>query len=921
MLSVDPHQGDEPSDEDDLARRAIGSGETESVAPRPAERNAGGDASARGIEGPGAIIGRYKLLQQIGEGGFGAVYMAEQKKPVKRKVALKIIKLGMDTKQVIARFEAERQALAIMDHPNIARVLDAGATDTGRPFFVMELVRGVPLTEYADTECLSTRDRLRLFIDVCRAVQHAHQKGIIHRDLKPSNVMVTLHDGKPVPKVIDFGIAKATSRDLTDKTLFTEYRQLIGTPAYMSPEQAEMSGLDIDTRSDIYSLGVLLYELLTGTTPFDTKRFKGLGLGEIQQMIREEEPHKPSTRLSELTRGKFTPGAKPTDDSASRNTSIQYIAKHRRTDAVNLRRQLTGDLDWIIMKCLEKERSRRYDTANGLATDVERHLNDEPVTAGPPGGTYRLRKAIRRNKGFFTGVAAVFAVLLAAAVVSTAFYLKTEAQRRLVVEKGISATAFLRRAERERDESITATRQAELVTKHLAETLAAVTPDGKGEEVSKAIDTHFRKTPQLEAKIRAAMVATYITLNRLDEAHRHLQALMKMEDLPRSEWDAALGIMRKQGQTLMAQRKHLDAERLTRMAIEIERHVLGEERHNTLFGLATAIVTQGAPGFAEDRFAEADRIMNRGMEIQRRVLGDEHPDTLSMMVAAIRTYYFWNRYDEAEELSRKLLEIQQRTLGKEHIDTLGSITGLALVLAKQHRTVESDKLFSEALEIQRRVFPAGHSDAIQSLDWLIFVHGAAGKVDEMRQLVVNVLAQLRSRADRPSATATEINAYAWRLVTTDPIDLRDPDAALPYARRAVEKSGGKNPSILDTLAVAQAMSGDTRRAAETMTRALGFVPPESITLRVPLQSKLAGYLTKLERFAKAEPLLIAVHEQINTYQPPSPQEVDAAIQRLIDLYDAWNTSEPGQGYAAKVAQYRALLTPVGDARSTQPADP
>ena len=258
-------------------------------------------------EKPGAIIDRYKILQLIGEGGFGAVYMAEQQKPVKRRVALKIIKLGMDTKQVIARFEAERQALAMMNHPNIATVLDAGATETGRPYFVMELVKGVPITEYCDTESLSTKDRLDLFIDVCHAVQHAHQKGIIHRDIKPSNVMVTLHDGKPVPKVIDFGIAKATNRELTDKTLFTEYRQLIGTPQYMSPEQAEMSGLDIDTRSDIYSLGVLLYELLTGTTPFDPKRLRSAALGEIQRIIREEEPDKPSTRLSEMSRALPSP--------------------------------------------------------------------------------------------------------------------------------------------------------------------------------------------------------------------------------------------------------------------------------------------------------------------------------------------------------------------------------------------------------------------------------------------------------------------------------------------------------------------------------------------------------------------------------------------------------------------------------------
>ena len=406
-------------------------------------------------EKPGAIIDRYKILQLIGEGGFGAVYMAEQQKPVKRRVALKIIKLGMDTKQVIARFEAERQALAMMDHPNIARVFDAGATETGRPYFVMELVKGVPITEYCDTENLSTKDRLDLFINVCHAVQHAHQKGIIHRDIKPSNVMVTLHDGKPVPKVIDFGIAKATNRELTDKTLFTEYHQLIGTPQYMSPEQAEMSGLDIDTRSDIYSLGVLLYELLTGTTPFDPKRLRSAALGEIQRIIREEEPHKPSTRLSEMSRHSGT-GVSPVsderdgpadsrDDRSTQKSSIQYIAKHRKTEPAQLSRQLRGDLDWIIMKSLEKERARRYETANGLAADIQRHLSDEPVLASPPSAVYQVRKFVRRHRQAVIA-GGVMAGVLVLGVVGTTFFM-FQAQANLEKFNLVAIGERLRQAE------------------------------------------------------------------------------------------------------------------------------------------------------------------------------------------------------------------------------------------------------------------------------------------------------------------------------------------------------------------------------------------------------------------------------------------------------------------------------------------
>src|SRR6185436_5999178 len=319
----------------------------------------------------GDKIGRYKLMEQLGEGGMGIVFVAEQKEPVRRTVALKVIKPGMDTRQVVARFEAERQALAMMNHPNIAKVLDAGATEVGRPYFVMELVRGIRITDYCDQANLSTKERLDLFIKVCQAIQHAHQKGIIHRDIKPSNILVTLHDGVPVPKVIDFGIAKATEGRLTDATVYTQLHQFIGTPAYMSPEQAEMSGLDIDTRSDIYSLGVLLYELLTGKTPFDAKELMASGIDAMRKTIREKEPARPSTRLATL-----------------HGEELTTAAKRRSTDTSKLFHQLQGDLDWIVMKCLEKDRSRRYQTANGLAVDLKRHLNNEAVVARPPSSAY-----------------------------------------------------------------------------------------------------------------------------------------------------------------------------------------------------------------------------------------------------------------------------------------------------------------------------------------------------------------------------------------------------------------------------------------------------------------------------------------------------------------------------------------------------
>jgi serine/threonine protein kinase len=350
-------------------------------------------------ECPGERIGSYKLLQQIGEGGFGVVWMAEQERPIRRRVALKIIKLGMDTKEVVARFEQERQALALMEHPNIARVFDAGATEWGRPFFVMELVRGIRITDYCDQENLSLPDRPKLFVQVCSAIQHAHQKGIIHRDLKPSNVLITLHDGVPVPKVIDFGIAKATQQQrLTDLTLFTQFEQMVGTPLYMAPEQAEMSGLDVDTRSDIYSLGVLLYELLTGRTPFDPERLMKAGHEEMRRVIREEEPPKPSTFVSTIALDLRT-----------------NVAKHRSSEGGRLISSIKGDLDWIVMKALEKDRNRRYETANGLAKDIERHLQNKPVQARPASASYRARRFVRRNK-VMVGAGAVVLVVFATGV-------------------------------------------------------------------------------------------------------------------------------------------------------------------------------------------------------------------------------------------------------------------------------------------------------------------------------------------------------------------------------------------------------------------------------------------------------------------------------------------------------------------------
>jgi serine/threonine protein kinase len=432
------------------------------------------DALARADESIGTCIGPYKLLQKIGEGGCGVVYMAEQEKPVRRRVALKVIKLGMDTKSVVARFEAERQALALMDHPNISRVLDAGATESGRPYFVMELVRGIKITEYCDQNQLETWERLKLFIQVCQAIQHAHQKGVIHRDIKPSNILVTIIDGLPVPKVIDFGIAKAIAGRLTDNTIFTAYEQFIGTPAYMSPEQAVMSGVDVDTRSDIYSLGVLLYELLTGRTPFETKELMERGIDGLRRTLQEQEPQRPSAVVTTME-----------------GSALTQVARSRHAEPLNLISLLSGDLDWIVIRALEKDRARRYETANGLAMDVQRFLDNEPVVARPPSRVYRLQKLVRRNKTTFIAGTMVAVTLIVGFGLSTWFWhQEREARKRAVVAERQALDA-----EQQQERLRMAAEDHQRITE-----AAFLVSQGRNEEADQMVDKVSELKPSLEAE-------------------------------------------------------------------------------------------------------------------------------------------------------------------------------------------------------------------------------------------------------------------------------------------------------------------------------------------------------------------------------------------------------------------------------------
>ncbi|MCB9854701.1 MAG: serine/threonine protein kinase [Phycisphaerales bacterium] len=730
-------------------------------------QSSGVSATALG-EAPSDQIGRYKLLQPIGEGGFGTVWMAEQREPVKRRVALKIIKLGMDTKQVIARFEAERQALAMMDHPNIAKVFDAGSTELGRPYFVMELVRGVSIIEYCDRERLDTKARLKLFAKVCNAIQHAHQKGIIHRDIKPGNVLVTLHDGVPVPKVIDFGIAKATDQELTSRTLFTEHRQVVGTPAYMSPEQAEMSGLDIDTRSDIYSLGVLLYELLTGTQPFAVQQLMSRGFGEMMRIIREETPHKPSARWSTL-------------GSASVQEASQ-IAERRRTDVGRLGLMLRGDLDWIVMKCLEKDRRRRYETANGIAADIDRHLADEPLVAGPPSAGYRIRKFVRRHRASVLAGSFVAASLVLG-VIGTTLGLLWALDEKARAETAEAETSR-RAAELQQVADFQSSQLSEISVAtmgvQLRESIIEGATEANRDEVTKslaginfanialgtleenifkrtfeAIDRDFGDQPLVRAQLLNTAGETLKKLGLLDTASDPLErALGIRRELLDDDHPDTLASLNSLGDLLCAQGRYDEAETRIQASLDGRRRILGDDHPDTL----VTVNLMGNLRQAQGRPAEAERYYREALDARRRTLGDDHPDTLISVNNMGIVLQAQGRLDEAEPFYREALESMRRTLGDDHPDTLVAVNNMGYLLTPQGKYDDAEPYFREALEARRRTLGDEHPDTLLSVNNLGFLLQAQGRYDEAEPYYREALdVRRRTLGDEHPKTLLSVN--------------------------------------------------------------------------------------------------------------------------------------------------------------------
>ncbi len=774
-------------------------------------------------ETAGTVIGRYRLLQKIGEGGMGEVWLAEQREPVRRRVALKLVKAGMNTREVIARFESERQALALMEHPAIAKVLDAGSTDQGAPYFVMEYVAGVPITAYCDNHRLNTRRRLELFMQVCEGVQHAHQKAIIHRDLKPSNILVLEVDGRPAPKIIDFGVAKALTQKLTADTVFTHLGALVGTPEYMSPEQADFMGGDIDTRTDIYSLGIVLYEMLAGAPPLDLRK---IAFEEFLRRLREEEPPKPSTKVR-------------TQDHA---TSTE-VARKRQTEPVALLKQIRGDLDSIALKALEKDRSRRYSSASDFAADIRRYLNNEPVIAVPPSAAYRARKFARRYRVALATVCAFVLVLIVAAGVS--------------IWQSIRATR-----QRDRADAAAAVAQAisDFLQNDLLEQASSSNQAGKLDpdlKVRTALDRaaariagKFDRQPEVEAEIRDTIGRTYRDLGQYADARLQLQRALELyrrtlgADNPKT-----VTTMRRLANTAALVGNYAEAEALLNETVQVYRRVLGPEHRDTLGAMSNLAITYSRQG----KYAQAGALLEQVLPIQSRRLGPEHPNSVGTMNTLANNYFFQGKYADAASIYTKVVEIWRRTESPDHPDVLTSTNNLADADYHQGKYAEAEALLNQVLAAGRRVLGPEHPFTLGVLSDIAAMYQAQGKYQAAATYVSECLAG-RRRALGPEAVDTVDSAADLALAY---LSLGKFAASEPLAREAVETNRRKRPDgwqrFRDESLLGASLAGQKKYAeAEPLL--------------------LAGYQGMAARKDR-----IAVPDQIH---------LDSARQWLVQLYQA-----------------------------------
>jgi serine/threonine protein kinase/tetratricopeptide (TPR) repeat protein len=833
----------------------------------------------RPADATGKTIAGYRVLQVVGEGGMGVVYEVEQERPVRRRVALKLIKPGMDTAQVVARFESERQALALMSHPTIASIFDGGATEDGRPYFAMELVHGEPLTEYCDKNRLTLHERLDLFLQVCEGVQHAHQKGIIHRDLKPSNILVTLRDEKPVPKIIDFGVAKATSQRLTDKTLYTRLGQWMGTPVYMSPEQAEMTGIDVDTRSDVYSLGVVLYELLAGALPFDPTELKKAGLEGVARILRETEPRKPSVRVHTLAR-------RPSDPARTRRLAIPALEK-----------ELRGDLDWITMKALEKDRTRRYGSVSELAADIQRHLRHEPVLASPPSVVYRAGKFVRRHR---VGVAAGFLVL------------------GLLVAFAAAMTVQTVRIARERDRADREASKAKAVNEFIQETLAAADPfKGVGREVTvietlgraaEKLEHSFSDEPEVRAAIQQTIGKTCLELGRFEDAEPLLVSALetRRELLGEGHPDVADSVQ-DLAYLNLDMGEYGEAERLYREALHLHRALPDQESQvaEDLNGLAMVLYERGEFDAAEPlerealqlrreldgargrkhsavlnnlamiveaqgNFEEAEALYRRSLTIDRERLGDDHPDVATTMSNLGLLLRDTKGHEAAEPLLRKALAVRRKVLG-EHPDTALSLSMIGQILSDKGDVAGAERYYREALAMQRRLLGDDHTDVTSTLNNLARVLAATGRYGEAERLYREAIA-------------------IWRKEVGD-----------VHPRLGVETSN---------LAQMLAEKGDAAEAERLHREACSIfqtVHGDHHWMTAYCRSRYGGFLVEQGRYGEAEALLLAAHAVLRDTLGEEHERTLMATKHLVRLYEALGKPE-------RAAEFRALLPDTGPAK-------
>jgi eukaryotic-like serine/threonine-protein kinase len=814
------------------------------------------DSSLSGIV---RTIGPYRLVQMLGSGGMGEVWRAEQAEPLRRTVAIKLIKAGMDTKVVVARFESERQTLALMDHPNIAKVFDAGTTPAGRPYFVMEYVPGVPIANYCDQHWLTINERLHVFLQVCDGVRHAHQKAIIHRDLKPSNILIQEIDGKPTPKIIDFGLAKAMGPRLTDATMYTEAGTMVGTPAYMSPEQADSQQRNVDTRTDVYSLGVILFELLVGALPFGGKELRDDGLEAMLRKIREQEAVRPSAKVSSL-------GNAASDSAIKRNEEPQSLIRHLR-----------GDLDWITLKAIDRDRNRRYGSVAELAADIERHLSDQPVIAGPPSARYRAGKFVRRHR---FGVAAGATVLI------------------LLLAFSITMTVQARRIARERDRAVRAEQIAKAVNDFLQDDLLAQAgaraqantrsqpdPDLKVQTaLSRAaarISGKFDSQPAVEAAIRRTIGLAYFDLNLSTEAQPQLERAVDLRKRVLGlDHPDTLTSMDELGVLYNLQGKYAAAEALLAQVLAARQRLLGSDHRDTLAtmsDLGLAIAYGGDDARAAPIFAKV-------LETDRRILGEEDPATLSVLDNLAGAYKSLGRYSEAQALLEREVELNRRVLGPDHPDTTNSVQALAAVYRALGKYAAADPLFLATLESERRTLGEEHWETENARRNLAISYRAQGRYAEADPLFKRALASLQRGLGREHPLTLQV---AYNLGESYRQQRRFTEAesilgeVLEARRRVLGRNNPYTAQALGALGEIKLEQRDYSEAERLVREALEIREQKTPDAweRYYSQSMLGASLWALGKYSEARPLLTSGYEGMLQRQSSIPAEYQPALKQ------------------------------------------